>query len=157
MTRKGGIAAALALAGLLASQPLAAQSAADEAELLRRLDIMLMVTALRCRHGADDFQADYNRFAVRHLATLNQASRQMQAVHAAHYGERSARRYLDTISTSMANRYGQGHPWLDCAALGQVTRGLAQSDGRQVLLAAAEELLADGAPIRESLVARYGE
>jgi type II secretory pathway component PulF len=147
---------ALAIAGTLAGQNVMAQSAYDEAEMLRKLDIMLMVSALRCRSGDDDFQADYNAFSARHLATMNQAGRQLRAGVASRQGERAAARYLDRISTSMANSYGQGHPWMNCAELANATRDLARSGSRVELLAAADELLASS-PRRDGLVARYGE
>lgn len=155
--RLAGLTLGMALAAAtLTAEPVAAQVATSEAEQLRQLDIMLMVTALRCRNGSDDFQADYNRFAARHLATMNGASRELQAQYGRSQNATQARRRLDRLSTSIANRYGLGHPWLECGQLGQVTRDLADSTGRQVLLAAAEELLAEGAPRQETLVARYG-
>jgi hypothetical protein len=43
----------------------------------------------------------------------------------------------------MANHYGQGHPWLSCGQLKQVTRSLAEARGSAPLLAAADQLLAD--------------
>lgn len=148
--------AALAMAGTLAAQPLAAQSVDDEAEALRRLDIMLMVTSLRCRFSADDFQADYQRFSARHLTTLNAASDEMNAGYALRHGERAARRYLDTVSTTMANQFGQGHPWLDCAALGEETRRLSAGASRSELVLAAQEMLAPAPPpARARLVAEY--
>ena len=56
-------AAAVAACSLVASAPVQAQACwgpqAVAAAKLRNLDIMLMVTALRCRKGADDFQPDY--------------------------------------------------------------------------------------------------
>lgn len=146
--------AGLALILALAGQPVAAQTMDRDAEAIRRLDIMLMVTSLRCRTGADDFQADYQRFTAHHLATLNDAGRELSADYALRHGERAARRYLDTISTTMANQYGQGHPWLTCAALHQAAQSLSRGGDRQLLLAAADELLADEPP-RETLVARY--
>jgi hypothetical protein len=154
MRYKGLLFALAAVPAMFAAAPAAAQMATSEAEQLRQLDIMLMVTALRCRSDADDFQADYNRFSARHLATMNQAAQQLRANYGT--GQQAVRR-LDRISTTIANRFGQGHPWLECGQLRAVTRDLADSSGRQVLLAAAEELLADGAPRRDTLVARYGE
>lgn len=150
-----GIVMALGL--MLGAAPAAAQSVTSEAEQLRQLDIMLMVTALRCRNGSADFQSDYNRFAARHLDTMNRAARELRAQYASGQSEVQARRRIDRLSTTIANRFGQGHPWLECGQLRQVTRDLADSSGRQVLLAAAAELLGDGASRRETLVARYGE
>jgi hypothetical protein len=156
MGRMKSCLATLVAAGTLAAQPVAAQSLDQEAEALRRLDIMLMVTSLRCRFGADDFLADYQRFTARHLPTLNAASRQMNAGYALRHGERAARRHLDTISTMMANEYGQGHPWLDCAALGVATRRLTASAHRSELVTAAQEMLAAApSPARATLVAGY--
>lgn len=137
-----GFAAAMSLA---ANQP-RAQDISREAEQLRRLDIMLMVTSLRCRYGADDFRSEYNAFTARHLTILNDAGRTLRR-------GRSVRS-LDTISTTMANRYGLGHPWLDCAQLRGVAQQLAQPHDRRQLLAAADELLADS-PRRTDLVASY--
>jgi hypothetical protein len=143
-----------ALPAMFSALPAAAQAATSEAEQLRQLDIMLMVTALRCRTDADDFQADYNRFSARHLATMNAAARELRANYGT--GQQAVRR-LDRLSTTIANRFGQGHPWLECGQLRAVTRDLADSTGRQVLLSAARDLLADGAPRRDTLVARWGE
>ena len=135
-----------ALATALAAVPAQAQSITSEAEQLRRLDIMLMVTSLRCRHGGDDFRPEYNAFTQRHLGVLNEAGRTLQRGR----GIRS----LDTISTTMANRYGTGHPWLDCAQLRGVAHQLSETGDRRQLLAAADELLAES-PRRAGLVAAY--
>jgi len=129
--------------------PAAAQMADREAEQLRRLDIMLMVTALRCRFGEHDMQPAYGRFTTQHMSVLNQAAREMQG--------RYSRRQMDTLQTTMANQYGQGHPWLDCAGLLQRTEALAGRHTRVELLAAADELLAAAPPQRATLIARYGE
>lgn len=135
-----------AAAAALLTAPAQAQTLQGEAEQLRRLDIMLMVTSLRCRLGADDFGPDYAAFTRRHLATLNEAGRVLQ-------GGRGVRA-LDTISTTMANRYGTGHPWLDCAGLRALAQQLAAATDRCQLLATAEEVLADS-PRRAGLVAVY--
>lgn len=136
-----GFAAAAAVFGMLASVPASAGSIED-AEKLRRLDIMLMVTGLRCRTTPYNFQADYGRFTTKHIAALNAASRQLQSQLAARVGPDKAARALDKISTSMANTYGQGHPWLSCAELKVAARSLAQAEGPAVLAEAADQLLA---------------
>ncbi|MCB2087296.1 MAG: S-adenosyl-L-homocysteine hydrolase [Sphingomonadaceae bacterium] len=142
-----------AVATLLMAMPAQAGQAELSAEKLRKLDIMLMVSALRCRHGQDDFQADYNRFAQRHLPVMSAAHRTLSAQYAGRYGTSGGKRALDKLSVSMANRYGQGHPWMDCHELGAVTRELAaraQGDG---LDEAADLLLANHRG--SALVARY--
>lgn len=133
-----GVAAALAAVSMLAAVPASAGSMSS-AEKLRRLDIMLMVTGLRCRTGADNFQAEYGRFTTNHLGELNAASNALKAQMGG--AGRGADRALDRLSVTMANTYGQGHPWLDCHQLKQVTKGLADARGPEPLIAAADQLL----------------
>ena len=139
MKRVSGVAAGMAAVAMLCSQP-ALAAPMSKAEKLRRLDIMLMVTGLRCRTTADNFQADYGRFTTNHIGELNAASRALKAELASLHGIGGADRALDRISVTMANQYGQGHPWLGCRQLGQVTRMLADAQGRAPLLAAADQL-----------------
>ena len=141
MRRITGGLAGLAAAGLLLAAP-ATANPVQQAEKLRRLDIMLMVTGLRCRNTADNFQPDYQRFTTRHIAVLNGASDQLKAAYAARFGAGGAERALDRVSVTMANSYGQGHPWLTCAQLKVAARGLANAQGSAVLLEAADQLLA---------------
>ena len=91
-----GAAAGLAALSMVLSVPV---SAADmsQAEKLRRLDIMLMVTGLRCRTTADNFQADYGRFTTNHIRELNAASATLKAQMAARYGAAGATRALDKL------------------------------------------------------------
>ena len=116
-------------------------SAMSGAEKLRRLDIMLMVTGLRCRTGGDNFNAAYGRFTTRHMSALNQANAELRGEMAARYGAAGANRALDRLSTTMANTYGQGHPWLSCHELKEVAEGLAEVRGDGVLVEAADQLL----------------
>jgi hypothetical protein len=137
-----GAAAGLAACVMLASIP-AAANPLEDAEKLRRLDIMLMVTGLRCRTTADNFQADYGRFTTIHYTTLNGAAQMLKADMARRFGSAGANRALDKLSVTMANDYGSGHPWLSCAQLKQVTRDLVAARGAAPLLAEADQLLAD--------------
>ncbi|WP_420810777.1 S-adenosyl-L-homocysteine hydrolase [Croceicoccus ponticola] len=131
-----------------AAVPVHAASDYSSAEKLRKLDIMLMVTALRCRHGSQNFQRDYEKFSAAHNVTMQGAAKTLQASYATKAGAKGARRQLDTISVGMANRYGQGHPWLECAELKQVTQNLAADRDSSRLLAAADELLANSRPAK---------
>ena len=45
-----------------ASVAAVADGGMSDAEKIRRLDIMLMVTGLRCRDTEDDFQGDFSQF-----------------------------------------------------------------------------------------------
>jgi hypothetical protein len=137
-----GVAASLAAASMLFSVP-ASAAGWSQAEKLRRLDIMLMVTGLRCRTGPDNFQTDYGRFTTNHIGALNAASNSLKRELSVRHGAAGANRALDRLSVQMANQYGQGHPWLSCGQLKQVTRSLAVAKGSAPLLAAADQLLAD--------------
>lgn len=143
-------AACLAVAALVISVPAEAQGAGQGAsqgakspEKLRRLDIMLMVTSLRCRTTSSNFQSDFADFEAAHLGELNGAARDMKIEMLAEYGPRGVDRALDRVSTGMANQYGQGHPWLDCAELKSITRSLAMMRGPEALVEAADQLLSN--------------
>ncbi len=143
MTIKG-FAACVAAAGMVLSFP-AAAGGMGQAEKIRRLDIMLMVTGLRCRTTRDNFQHEYGRFTTNHIGELNAAARELKADYAAKLGPAKADRALDKLSVQMANQYGQGHPWLNCGQLKQVASTLADMRGLQPLVEAANDLLDDGA------------
>jgi hypothetical protein len=136
------VAAGLAAVSILASVPAsAAPGDPGQAEKLRKLDIMLMVTGLRCRTTPDNFQSDYGRFTTKHIAALNAASAELKGNFARRYGAAGANRALDRMSVQMANEYGQGHPWLTCGQLKQVTRSLVEARGTAPLVEAADQLL----------------
>ena len=139
-----GLAVAAA-AVLGTAMPAQASGALGNAEKLRRLDIMLMVTSLRCRSTADNFSAEYGNFTTNHLGELNRASDQLRSDLSRQHGNIGSARALDRISTVMANAYGQGHPWLSCRELKMVTRDLATMRGPAVLVEAADQLLSDRA------------
>ncbi|MBX7483563.1 S-adenosyl-L-homocysteine hydrolase [Qipengyuania qiaonensis] len=145
--------AASAAAIVLTPAPVLA-TGSSEAENIRRLDIMLMVTSLRCRMGADDFQPHYREFSANHLSTLNTAARSLEAGLVAQHGARGAKRALDQISVRMANEYGQGHPWLGCGELKQITSDLAVSRDPAAVGFAATELLAASPRIGGRFAAR---
>ena len=132
-------AASLVALAVLGTPVVAQAGTADQAEALRKLDIMLMVTSLRCRTTADNFQADYQKFSASHLTTLNAASQTLQA-NLLKQGN-TGKRALDKISVGMANQYGNGHPWLSCGELKQITRNLASDKDATHLAVAADDLL----------------
>lgn len=134
-------AASFAALAVLATPVTVQAGVADDAEAVRKLDIMLMVTSLRCRKTADNFQGDYQRFSSSNLAALNAASKTLQAdlIRSGNTGKRA----LDKISVSMANEYGNGHPWLGCGELKQITRDLSGSKNSAQLAAAANDLLSN--------------
>ena len=134
--------AAFGAAAMLAGTPTVSLAGdLDQDERVRRLDIMLMVTSLRCRIGSDDFQPHYRKVSAAHLTSLNAAARRLEKNLVARHGAKGAKRALDRISVGMANEYGQGHPWLNCAELKEITGDLAKSKDAVVLAQAANELL----------------
>jgi len=108
---------------------------------LKQLDIMLMVTALRCRAGADDFQADYQAFEAAHMAAINAASQMIMAEATARLGASAGHEEMERIVTATANRYGNGHPWLGCADLHHLAQDLAAEHDDEALIAEAAEVL----------------
>lgn len=136
----------VALAVFFASSPAKASSSFDEAHSLRSLDIMLMVTALRCRTGPHDFQADYNRFAAAHLPRLNEAGHALRQSFAASHRGAHAERALDRLGVRIANSYGDGHPWMECAELRRVTQELALHSDPHRLAETARYLLSEQRP-----------
>lgn len=141
-----GSFAGIAAAATVMSAPAHANSGFEDAHSLRSLDIMLMVTSLRCRTGAHDFQSDYHRFSATNLKHLNAASSTLKRTFVASYGERNPNRALDRMGVKIANSYGDGHPWLSCAELKQVTQELSQGSDAQSLVTNARYLLSAARP-----------
>ena len=135
------IASGIAAFAMVTAAAPAKADTLQTAEQLRKLDIMLMVTSLRCRTGADDFQADYRKFSASHLSTLNAAGRQLRAELQKKHGTKGAMRALDKMSVGMANEYGNGHPWLGCKQLKTVAQELSKTKNPEQLAVAADELL----------------
>lgn len=140
-------AAALVSIGLGAQPATAADCWAPgmiEAAKLRQLDVMLMVSALRCRTGPDGFQADYEGFLTRHRPALGKANHEILDAMRSRLGAVGAISALDRMSVTMANRYGQQGAF-GCGELKMVARELA-SGGTG--LADAADLLV-GADVKE--------
>ncbi|MXO85112.1 S-adenosyl-L-homocysteine hydrolase [Altererythrobacter aurantiacus] len=133
--------AAVAAAMLATPSNAIAADTLQTAENIRKLDIMLMVTSLRCRTGKDDFQPEYRKFSAAHLSTLNLAGRQLRTDLQKRHGAKGAMRALDRMSVGMANEYGQGHPWLECAELKKVANNLSEERDPNQLALAASQLL----------------
>lgn len=141
MTFLKPISAGVVALAMLATPTVSQATSQDDAEALRKLDIMLMVTSLRCRTTADNFQPEYQRFSSSNLTHLNAAARSLHASMAKQAGAAGAKKALDKISVGMANEYGRGHPWLGCGALKQITRDLSEGRDADQLASTADELL----------------
>ena len=125
---------------------------AANAENIRSLNIMLMVTSLRCRATAHDFSGEYELFARTHQQNLEEAHNHLTRDMVATYGERGSDRALDRIGVSIANSYGDGHPTLGCSALKEATLELAMSQDKAELAQMADRLLAGPTILPESTV-----
>ena len=132
--------AGLVLAAIVPAAPVGAGEI-DNAIQIRKLDMMLMATSLRCRFGADNFQADYERIKVRHRQNFKLASERVLGDMTRRMGRKNAINSYDRMSTGMANEYGTGHPWLDCGQLKREAQALASTSDMATLDMAARELL----------------
>jgi hypothetical protein len=136
---------ALGAAASFAVAPVAQAACFTEAALapakLRYLDVMLMVSALRCRTGADNFQEAYYDFLTAHRAELGRANHALLADFAARMGPARAPAEMDRTSVIIANHYGQDSG-VGCHELRMVTEGLAHSHEPGALQEAADALVA---------------
>ncbi|MEP0191214.1 MAG: S-adenosyl-L-homocysteine hydrolase [Erythrobacter sp.] len=147
--------AALAFAAAIALPSSAAIAESDpimtsDAVKLRKLEVMLMVTSLRCRNGAHDFRGEYGQFSTMHRANLSAARADLKRGLNAQYGSNGTKRALDRMGVKMANTYGSGHPWLNCAELKDEVQALCIEVEHGQLLSAATRLLA---PVRPQAAA----
>ncbi len=126
----------------------------SHAQAIRSLNIMLMVTSLRCRGGAHDFRSEYDMFARAHQQNLEDAHSQLTGAMVAAYGEEGSHRALDRIGVSLANQYGDGHPTMGCLDLKEATLELAMSQDRAALAATAARLLEGKLPRSASALPR---
>lgn len=98
----------------------------EDAMTVRELNMMLMATSLRCRAGRFDFRREYEEFSRYNLKHLNSASDQVRREMSTRFGETNAARAMERFDADMANRYGSGHPSMNCAKLRDTAIHLAQ-------------------------------
>jgi hypothetical protein len=122
-----GKVAALALAATLAAHPAQAcwTNAEADAAKLANLNMMMMVSALRCRNGQDNFLNEYNRFVKSNNAMLGAQNATMKNHFARMNGAKSAESAMDKYVISLANHYGSGHESMGCAELKSVAGDMA--------------------------------
>ena len=133
------------IAGAEYVSPMIAQQLSS-AQAIRSLNIMLMVTSLRCRTGAHDFRSEYDMFSRTHQRSIEEASDQLTNDLVAAYGEDGSHRELDRMGVSIANSYGDGHPTMGCSDLKEATLELAMSQDRSALTSMAGWLLEGKTP-----------
>ncbi len=136
-----GVAASASAASQVGLTTVRPSPTASGAEKLHRLEIMLRITAQRCRRAGEDFTSDYRGFVAQQMPSLGAARAQLGARLAAQYGSRGGHEAFDRLSDGIADGYRRGHPWLGCRELGQAARNLAQIHGRATLEEAADQLV----------------
>ena len=105
---------------------------------------MLLVTALRCRGGADNFLPEYNRFVVNNSSLIGAQAKLIKSYLAQSQGISGAEGALDRMSIGFANSYGTGHHSMDCGQLKILASELAsQRQGVATLTAAADMAVGD--------------
>lgn len=124
----GSIAAALVGLSLAATPAQACWTNAEQdAARIANMNQMLMVSALRCRFGNDNFLSDYNRFIRNNNDVLASQHAIIKARYARTMGEKAAFAELDRFMIALSNYYGGGHGDPDCAKLeklsGELSRG----------------------------------
>ncbi len=103
----------------VAAQPAQAcwSNAAQDAAKISNFNMMLMVTALRCRNGSDNFLTQYNQFVRRNNALLGSQNTLIRSHFASTLGTKGATTALDKLATGYANSYGAGHASMGCREL----------------------------------------
>lgn len=136
-----GRIAVAAMIGVAAVQPAQAcwNETGQDAFKITHLNTMLLVTALRCRGGADNFLPEYNRFVVNNSSLIGNQGKVIKAYFAQTQGARGAESSLDRMSIGFANSYGTGHRNMDCRQLKMLAAELAsQQQGVATLAQAAD-------------------
>ena len=113
---------------LAATMPLAPATAATcwktsavEAAQIRDFEMMLMVSALRCRSTDNNFLAAYNRFIREKRDALTQVNDELREHFRTVVGPVGALGAYDNYVTGLANVYGAGADGLACRDLQSIT------------------------------------
>ena len=130
MKQTGKVAVLCALAAMIMASPAQAcwTSAEQDAAKVANLNMMMMVSALRCRKGPDDFLADYNRFVKNNNPVIGSQNAAVRSHFARINGNANADAVMDKFIIAIANSYGGGHQYLGCAQLKLVAQDLSLDD-----------------------------
>jgi hypothetical protein len=129
MKRTGKWAALWALASVAVANPAQAcwTNAEQDAAKVANLNMMMMVSALRCRKGPDDFLADYNRFVKNNNPVIGSQNAAVRSHFVRIGGAKSADAAMDKFIIGIANSYGGGHDRLGCGELKIVAQELSRT------------------------------
>jgi len=118
----------LIAAALAATMPLAPATAATcwkqtavEAAQIRDFEMMLMVSALRCRGTGNNFLASYNRLIREKREALTQVNDELREHFRDAAGPVGALGAYDNYVTGLANIYGAGADGLACRDFQSIT------------------------------------
>ena len=146
MVRTGKVAALFALAATMtAGQAQACWSNTEQdAAKVANLNMMMMVSALRCRKGPDDFLSEYNRFVKLNNATIGSQNAVVREHFARVGGFKNAEAAMDKFIIGIANSYGSGHQDLGCMQLKALAQELSNnSHSVDSLLVVADSYIAE--------------
>lgn len=121
---KCALAASMALVSVQPAQACWNDSAQDAATIAK-LNMMLMVTGLRCRNGADNFLPQYNKFVTSSNGVLGSQHTALKSYFAQTMGAKGAEGAFDRLVIDFANGYGAGHPTMGCSELKVIATDLA--------------------------------
>lgn len=141
MNMKGKAAALMAIAAMGIAQPAQAcwTGIEQDAAKVANLNMMMMVSALRCRKGPDDFLADYNRFVKSNNPLLGAQNATVRSHFARINGAKGADAHMDRFIIALANSYGGGTDSMGCSQLKAVASHLGEkSHSAHALLTIAE-------------------
>jgi hypothetical protein len=138
MRRPGSKIIAAIMAASIFCQPAQAcwDNLAVQAASIRHLDAMLMVTALRCRTGRDNFLSEYNAFITANNTVLGSQNAQLKLHFVKTVGSKSAENAADHFTIQISNRYGAGNSNMNCHQLKALAGQLASRSHEVFELAA---------------------
>lgn len=126
MGQAGKWGSAVAVALFAVGQPAQAcwTSGEENAAKIANLNMMMMVTALRCRKGQDNFLAEYNAFVRNNNGVIGAQNAAVRSHFARIKGAAHADAAMDHYVIGIANSYGGGHPTMGCQELKTVAKDL---------------------------------
>lgn len=114
-----------------------------EAIKLRHLDVMLMVTALRCRNSQHNYLPEYNQFVTKNRTILAKANIIIRNHYYNEMPKKHALNEYDRLVVTMANNYGTGHHQYNCQQLSEFAKSLSEKlNDRKMLLEMSDKLTA---------------
>lgn len=123
-----GKVAALALAATMVAHPAQAcwTGIEQDAAKVANLNTMMMVSALRCRNGQDNFLTEYNMFVRHNNSVLGAQNATVRSHFVRINGARAAESAMDRFVIGIANNYGAGHDTMGCSQLRQLAVELSE-------------------------------